>query len=314
MFQQEITPQFSLRLAGGEKQMQIKKILWASDGSKESREALRWAELCATRLGASVSALSVIESPDLCTLELPDDVKRKIALIDHRLGRRTDNRLKRLGRVLEQKGIKTETRVVIGIPYQEIIKAAQSHDVDLIAMGKRGLNFWGRMLLGSTATKVLRESHVPILTVRHAAKKPAVKKILVPSSFSPADNVALEWALEFAGKLGASVVLLHIFQAHKSWDNVKGGSMGRLRRVATEKLDAMLETVPAQKRKGVPVITRVKVSSRPWSGIVSFVREEGIDMIVMGTHARKGVPRFFLGSVAERVIREAPCPVINIRP
>jgi hypothetical protein len=72
--------------------------------SKESRDALRWAELCATRLGASVSALSVIESPDLCTLELPEDVKRKIALID--LGRRTDNRLKCLGRVLEQKGIK----------------------------------------------------------------------------------------------------------------------------------------------------------------------------------------------------------------
>jgi hypothetical protein len=89
-------------------------------------------------------------------------------------------------------------------------------------MGKRGLNVWGRMLLGSTTTKVLRESHVPILTVGHAAKKPAVKKILVPSSFSPADNVSLEWALEFAGKLGASVVLLHIFQAHKSWDNVKG--------------------------------------------------------------------------------------------
>jgi nucleotide-binding universal stress UspA family protein len=81
-----------------------------------------------------------------------------------------------------------------------------------------------------------------------------------------------------------------------------------------EKLDAMLQTVPAPKRKDVPVITRVKVFSRPWSGIVSFVREEGIDMIIMGTHARKGVPRFFLGSVAERVIREAPCPVITIRP
>jgi nucleotide-binding universal stress UspA family protein len=90
--------------------------------------------------------------------------------------------------------------------------------------------------------------------------------------------------------------------------------MGRLRKVATEKLDAMLERVPAQKRKGVPVITRVKVFSRPWSGIVSFVREAGIDMIVIGTHARKGVPRFFLGSVAERVIREAPCPVITVGP
>jgi nucleotide-binding universal stress UspA family protein len=294
--------------------MQIKKILWPSDGSKESRDALRWAELCATRLGASVSALSVIESPDLCTLELPDDVKKKIALIDRDLGTREARRLRRVRSVLEQKGIKTETRVVQGIPYREITKAAQSQDVDLIAMGKRGLNLWGRMLLGSTTTKVLRQLHVPILTVRHAAKKPAVKKILVPSSFSPADKVSLRWALEFAGTLGASVFLLHIIQAHKSWDTVKGGFMGRLRRVATEKLDAMLETVPAQKRKGVSEFTRVKAFSRPWSGIVSFVREEGIDMIVMGTHAKKGVPRFFLGSVAERVIREAPCPVITLRP
>jgi nucleotide-binding universal stress UspA family protein len=261
-----------------------------------------------------VTALSVVENPDLCTLEISDDVTRKIALIDRGLERRTDNRLKRLGRVLEQKGIKTKTRVVRGIPYQEIIKAAQSQDVDLIAMGKRGLNLLGRMLLGSTTTKVLRESHVPILTVRHAAKKPAVKRIVVPSSFSPADNIALEWAFEFAGTLGASVCLLHIIQAHKSWDRVKGGFMGRLRRVATEKLDAMLETVSAQKRKGVPEFTRVKAFSRPWSGIVSFLREEGIDIIVMGTHARKGVPRFFLGSVAERVIREAPCPVITVRP
>jgi nucleotide-binding universal stress UspA family protein len=294
--------------------VKIKHILWASDGSKESRYALRWTELCATRLGANVTALSVVENPDLCTLEISDDVTRKIALIDRGLERRTDNRLKRLGRVLEQKGIKTKTQVVRGIPYQEIIKAAQSQDVDLIAMGKRGLNLLGRMLLGSTTTKVLRESHVPILTVRHAAKKPAVKRIVVPSSFSPADNIALEWAFEFAGTLGASVCLLHIIQAHKSWDTVKGGFMGRLRRVATEKLDAMLETVSAQKRKGVPEFTRVKAFSRPWSGIVSFLREEGIDIIVMGTHARKGVPRFFLGSVAERVIREAPCPVITVRP
>ncbi len=165
--------------------MQIKRILWPSDGSKEARDALRWAELCATRLGASVSALSVIESPDLCTLELPDDVKKKIALIDRDLGAREARRLRRVRSVLEQKGIKTETRVVNGVPYQEIIKAAQSQDVDLIAMGKRGLNLWGRMLLGSTTTKVLRQSHVPILTVRHAAKKPAVKKILVPSAFRP---------------------------------------------------------------------------------------------------------------------------------
>ncbi len=294
--------------------MQVKKILWASDGSKESRDAFRWTELCAKRLGAKVSALSVIESPDISTLEVPDDVKAEIRSSTVTWGQRSAKRLRRIGTILEQKGIKAETRVVTGIPYQEIIKAAQRDDIDMIAMGKRGLDVWNRMMLGSTTSKVLRESHVPVLTVRQSAKKPTVKKILVPSSFSPADQVALEWALEFAGKMSASVVLLHINQAHKSWEEVKGGFMGRLRRVAGEKLDAMLEAVPAQKRTGVRKFTRVKTFPRPWSGIVTFVREEGVDLIIMGTHARRGIPRFFLGSVAERVIREAPCPVITLRP
>jgi nucleotide-binding universal stress UspA family protein len=90
--------------------------------------------------------------------------------------------------------------------------------------------------------------------------------------------------------------------------------MVRQRKLDTEKLNAMLASVQTQSRKDVPVSTRVKAYYRPWSGIVSFVRDEGVDMIVMCTHARKGVPRLFLGSVAERVITEAPCPVITVRP
>ena len=57
---------------------------------------------------------------------------------------------------------------------------------------------------------------------------------------------------------------------------------------------------------------KVTAYPRAWSGIVNFVRDQNIDMIVMSTHARKGVPRFFLGSVAEAVIEEAPCPVIAV--
>jgi nucleotide-binding universal stress UspA family protein len=181
-------------------------------------------------------------------------------------------------------------------------------------MGKRGLNFWARMLLGSTTTRVLRESRLPVLTVRGWTKKPVVKRIVVPSGFASSDNASLEWALDLAATLGASVCLLHITEAHESWDTAKGGFMSRRRKVYTEKLEAMLATVPPQKRKNVPVSTAVKASPRPWSGIVNFVRDAGIHMIVMGTHAREGAPRFFLGSVAERVIREAPCPVITVRP
>ncbi len=294
--------------------MQLKKILWASDGSKESRGALRWVEMFALQCGANVMAISVIESPDTSSSELSDKLKKEMSLVDRELVARESKRLHRIETILKQKGIEAETRVVEGVPYQEIIRAAQSQPADLIAMGKRGLNLWARMLLGSTTTRVLRELRLPMLTVREWTKKPVVKRIVVPSSFAPTDNLSLEWALELAATLGASVYLLHITEAHKSWDTAKGGFMSRRRKLYTEKLDAMLAMVPTQKRKDVPVFTRVKAFPRPWSGIVSFVRDEGIDIIVMGTHAREGAPRFFLGSVAERVIREAPCPVITVRP
>ena len=84
--------------------------------------------------------------------------------------------------------------------------------------------------------------------------------------------------------MGASVYLLHIIEAHESWDKVTRGFMGRLRKLATDKLDSMLQAVPAETRKRVPEFTRVK-ACRVGSGIVDFVREEDIDLIVMSTHA-----------------------------
>lgn len=294
--------------------MPLNKILWASDGSKESRGALRWAEMLASRFGAKITAISVVESSDISRFEVPDKLKEEMSLIDRELVTKESKRLRRVETILKQKGVEIETRVAKGVPYQEIIKAAQSQGADLIAMGKRGLNLWARMMLGSTTTRVLREVHLPVLTVREWTKQPVIKRIVVPSSFAPADNVSLQWALELAGTLGASICLLHIFEAHKSWDTAKGKFMVRQRKLDTEKLNAMLASVKTQSRKDVPVSTRVKAYYRPWSGIVSFVRDEGVDMIVMCTHTRKGVPRLFLGSVAERVITEAPCPVITVRP
>jgi nucleotide-binding universal stress UspA family protein len=153
---------------------------------------------------------------------------------------------------------------------------------------------------------------VPVLTVRRAARNIAVKKILFPTAFSPAETAALVWAFEFARKFGAVLVLLNVMEVHKSYDAAKGGFVGRLRDSASEQLHAMAEAVPIQKRKGVNLVEKVTAFSRAWSGIVNFVRDQDIDMIVMSTRARKGVPRLFLGSVAAAVIEEAPCPVIAV--
>jgi nucleotide-binding universal stress UspA family protein len=261
-----------------------------------------------------VVALSVLETLNLDTLDVAADLRKEILRIDLEREERETARLTRVRNALEKRGIKAEIRIARGVPHQEIIKTAQSPAVDLIAMGKRGLTPWGRMLLGSTTASVLREAHVPLLTVRRASGRLAVKKILFPTSFAPKDTVSLEWALELARRFDAALFVLHVIEVHRSYDQVKGGFMGRLRESANKQLHAMLDSVSSQQRKGVNLVEKVTAFPRAWSGIVNFVQDQGIDMVVMSTHARKGVPRFFLGSVAETVIKEAPCPVISVTP
>ena len=257
-------------------------------------------------------ALSVFETAKLNPSARADDLRREIDLIDSEITKKETRRLTQIRNALEIKGIKAETHVATGIPHQEIVKTAHDRPIDLIAMGKRGLTRWRKMLLGSTTTAVLREAHVPVLTVRRAARNIAVKKILFPTAFSAAENAALAWAFEFGRKFGAVLVLLNVIEVHKSYDAVKGGFVGRLRDSASKQLHTMAEAVPIQKRKGVNLVEKVTAFPRAWSGIVNFVRDQNIDMIVMSTRARKGVPRFFLGSVAEAVIEEASCPVIAV--
>jgi nucleotide-binding universal stress UspA family protein len=259
-------------------------------------------------------ALSVFETANLNPFAIPGNLRREMSLKDSQITKRETKRLEQITNALEKKGIKAETRVVRGIPHQEIIKTAQNRSVDLIAMGKTGTTPWRKMLLGSTTSAVIRETHVPVLTARHATSNIAVKRILFPTAFSPSEKLALAWAVEFARSFEAALVLLNVIEVHKSYGAVKGGFMGRLRASAGKQLRDMAEAVPVQKSKGVALLEKVTVFPRAWSGIVKFVRDQDIDVIVMSTHARKGVAKLFLGSVAENVIREARCPVITVRP
>jgi nucleotide-binding universal stress UspA family protein len=292
--------------------MRLKTILWASDGSRESNDALRWAEVLATRFKAKLIGLNVIETMGLDALEVPQDLQKEISLIDSAVARRESRRLTRVRNLLERRGIQSEMRIVHGYPYREIINAARG--VDLIAMGKRGLNAWGRMLLGSTTAKVLREAHVPVLTVRSARRRPQVKKILLPTSFHPMDAKCLEWALELAREFSAVLFLLHVMEVHRSYEGVRGGFVGRLRESSAGKMHAMLSSISTQKRRGATVVERTTAFPRAGSGIVRFASDQGIDTIVMSTQAGKKVSRFILGSVAESVVKESPCPVITITP
>ncbi|GIX03617.1 MAG: universal stress protein [Planctomycetaceae bacterium] len=136
------------------------------------------------------------------------------------------------------------------------------------------------------------------------------RTILVPVDFSPVSETALEVAHALARDHQGRMVLLHVAippaPAHEVY--VPPEELTRLAQQAREQLEHW-----AHKYLDVPTDTRV-MAGEPGPAIVSLAGELSADLIVMGTHGRTGLMRLLMGSVAEWVLRHAPCPVLTVRP
>jgi glycine betaine transporter len=144
-----------------------------------------------------------------------------------------------------------------------------------------------------------------------------ISRILVPVDFSAYSERALEYAIALAGRLGASLHLLHVVEDPIA-TGVWGGetvlpNLTELREELVDGAERQLVTYrEAAERAGVPVVSTAQVGL-PAISIVDHATSLGVDLIVMGTHGRTGMAHLVMGSVAERVLRQAPCPVLTIR-
>jgi nucleotide-binding universal stress UspA family protein len=144
-----------------------------------------------------------------------------------------------------------------------------------------------------------------------------VTKILVPTDFSETADAALEYAKVLAGQMGASLHLLHVFSdpyaaaAHAPEVYVVLPPEYRERALenARECLRTRLTPDEEERFAGTSAIV-VGLTARE---IVEFADQNAMDLIVMGTHGRRGVAHLLLGSVAEHVVRTAACPVLTVR-
>ena len=138
--------------------------------------------------------------------------------------------------------------------------------------------------------------------------------ILVPSDFSECSDEALAYGLELARRFNAKVHLLHVVQDPATQPWAAEGFAAPVIEVVDEwqrQADARLRAlVPDADRARVIVTTTV---ATPYAEILAYAEEHDVDLIVMGTHGRSGVSHLLLGSIAERVVRRAPCPVLTVR-
>ena len=143
----------------------------------------------------------------------------------------------------------------------------------------------------------------------------ALKRILVPTDFSPLSRKALEYALRFAEEFGADVTLLHVIEPEvpPTFDGVviaPPSVANESRAKCTNRLKELAGSIalPGTNRIGFNVRTGLAAYE-----ITEAAKELGVDLIVIATHGYTGWKHFAIGSTAERVVRAAPCPVLVVR-
>lgn len=145
----------------------------------------------------------------------------------------------------------------------------------------------------------------------------SITHILVPTDFGPASDAALAYAKDLAEKYSARLSLLHVLTSPEAtgyWTSevyvpASLEARERLTRQARERAENALT---AEERSRCGVVIQVRVGSVA-DDILDFAREHDVNLIVMGTHGRRGLSHLLLGSVAEHVLRRAPCPVVTTR-
>ena len=135
-----------------------------------------------------------------------------------------------------------------------------------------------------------------------------LKRVLVATDFSPPSEAALIYGRALARTFGASLVLLHV--AENQFLRPSAADPATLRAAHQRWLD---ERLTAADRDELHAHAVVEISDSAADAIVEYARGATIDLIVIGTHGRSAMSQILVGSVAERVVRTAPCPVLTVR-
>ena len=144
-----------------------------------------------------------------------------------------------------------------------------------------------------------------------------IRRILVPVDFSECSRAALEDAAVLAERVDASIDVLHVWDTpHYVGPEFLIREPGETGHPLQEAAFAQAETEMDEFLSGFPQRERFRVrleSGKPYETIIKLAADEHYDAIVMGTHGRSGLSHLLIGSVAEKVVRTAPCPVMTIR-
>lgn len=293
------------------------RILVGVDSSDISSEAVRLAARLAHDYGGELIAFHAVDWYRAVAMASDSAVAFDVSPIIDALRDEGSALLDDAVKLAKANGADAAVRMVEGDPAIELMKAAGAEKATLAVLGTHGRSGLGRLVLGSTTDAVLRGSQIPVMTVcgppwpASQAPHPFHRVLLAIDDSEPSD-AALDVALHLPADPKRELLIDHVVVPYSvPASPMHSVQVEEYRRAQAQSI--VDRAVERAHEAGIPATGSVD-EGRPDEVIVARALDKGADLIVVGSHGRRGVQRFFLGSVAEKIVRTAPVPVLVIRP
>lgn len=295
----------------------ITRILAPTDLSRSSEEACRLAARLANRFQAGLVVFHAVQATDVAS-QVEPAMDRTQAQVVSDIREQLSAWFPAVVPEEFRRFLTLEVQVAVGEPAPSIAWAAKESGADFIVMATHGRSGISHLVMGSVAESVLRTAPAPVLalrTGREGRPMTEVKTILCATDLSETSEEAWRYTLMLADVFAAEVSLLNVVSP------LEFAGIGDMRvppptgwlegRVAASDKELARKQQEVE-TFGLRAHHRVKVGA-PAATVVAEALEARADLIVMGTRGRTGLSHLILGSVAEAVIRKAPCPVLVVQ-
>jgi nucleotide-binding universal stress UspA family protein len=298
----------------------FRNILFPTDFSPHARAALKYAAAFARHGGGRVLLFSVQDATVPANL---------LTLPEHVFDEQENRWLLQLRAEVKELlsdplvlDLEVESAIVEGEPASEIARAVREYDIDLVTVVTHGRKGLSRALGGSTAEEIIAEAPCPVLAIRppqhdfvehqDSLSEIHLNRVVLATNFQPSSVAATQLATQITNHTGAELHVLYVIgdyfeQISALFPEGSLAALSRLRRYVQERMSQLT------REDGPRAITNI-AEGRPYEEIVRLAAQKEADMIIIGTtvHASLfgGVP--VLGAEIERVVRNAPCPVLCV--
>ncbi|MGA0255701.1 MAG: universal stress protein [Rhodothermales bacterium] len=289
------------------------RILVPTDFSDSALLALEHGIFLTKKFDGELVLLHVAELPTITIHDFPSDL--------FELAR--EGGMDRMGELLEKQEVALPPvkRVVLaGTPSEPaadvIVEYAKTNEVDFIVMGTHGRRGMRRLLLGSVTEEVVRRSPCPVLTTRthkDAWSLPRADRILVPVDFGSSTRQIIGVASRMAEHYGAAITLAHVVNLeYYPYYGFGSDAYPEIKKSMIEASEEKLIELATELQGAGLDVSWKTIKGHPAAALRQLAEEADIDLIVIGSHGRSGFDRAMVGSVSEKVLRSAHCPVMIV--